>query len=232
MAIGKLGQWVMLTAKPPTAPSPPKLSFHWATPFIERTVLKRQMTFYPYGSHRDKPVVRNIDPDDERVINEMGKYEPNWAGAAGIQFLGEKIRIFPHEYTKDHSMKLFLEEDGALIFHPFDSVKRAVRNYGDEKKRIIDAALLDGCTELQAQMVAEGLDPELGEVPPTGWYEMCEAYASVFCRPFEMAITPKPEAPRPSNEIYNDWKESEELEIEEIIKDHQRVSGRGRRKKK
>ena len=54
-----------------------------------------------------------------------------------------------------------------------------------------EEALVDGCNEEQAYMVAMGVkitDAEL-EIPPLGWYRAKREYMEYFCRDHEMTET-------------------------------------------
>ena len=82
-------------------------------------------------------------------------------------------------------MKLYMEE-GVLIKHELEEVTHATKALSGAKKLIIEQALLDGCSEFQAELVAMGKDPLLGEIPPTAWYEVHPDLASIYCHDWEM----------------------------------------------
>jgi len=203
--------WIMLRRKPPTRPSPPKLSFHWSEPWLDgrhsdadlavKKLLNHVESTDPDGrlggaeyrelmrKHKVQ-VNTGYSPANNAFLDFWGQLCPDWSEARAIIFMGEQIRVFPHEYELNHSMKEYIEA-GALIFHEYPEVTHALDVLSPAKKMIFEQALLDGCNEMQAQLVSMGKDPFLAEFPPTGWYEMHPEYASAFCRPYEMTITPK-----------------------------------------
>lgn len=52
------GKWIMLTKKLPTNPSPPKLSIHWATPYMDTPkmdeAIKKQLLYMSNQPWDDK----------------------------------------------------------------------------------------------------------------------------------------------------------------------------------
>ena len=56
------------------------------------------------------------------------------------------------------------------------------------KKEIYEQALVDGCNENQAMLVALGVDITIpdAEVIPIGWYKFRREYAQIFCYDWEM----------------------------------------------
>lgn len=171
--------WIMLTKKLSTEKSPPKLSYHWAEswPMIEWAVKQERAI-------RSGEMVVMADGCLSSPVYEN---EPDWRYAVGIIFQGEKIRIFPHEFSKSEgSLRELVNGDG-VIFHPSETVAALARTLSVAKQTIKEAAMLDGCDEFEAELVAHGKDPfEAAELPPTGWYEVRPELASVFCYEDEM----------------------------------------------
>lgn len=169
--------WVMLTAKLPTSVSPPKMSVHWAIPWPNMS----------YAAAQAKRLGEDYDVEADRFVDELCfGFEGNWARARAIFYRGEKLRIFPHEFSvlKPENMRLYVEE-GAIELVEDDLVTRYL---GDRSLKtrtqheVYGAALVDGCDHWQAMMVALGEDPfGGGEFPPVGWWRMTKAYADYFC---------------------------------------------------
>jgi hypothetical protein len=119
--------------------------------------------------------------------------EPNWAGAVAILYGGEKIRVFPHEYSKlaDERLKEYVAESHELVLG--DTVESEQLSteleISPEKQALVDAALLEGASLSEAKLMACGLySPEEGtEVKPSGWYRCKREYAEVYCTEREMA---------------------------------------------
>lgn len=206
---GEHDMWIMLTQKPPTTISPPKLSFHWAVPWTHDKYSKPDKEAKAAQKKAEKLYgIKELDRTvrQQRIIDDAEKgpctyLEPekcfydeihagkqaDWDGALAIFFDDEKIRVFPHEYTSGSSMKEYLEGD-ALIKHPLSASAHESKNFRGSKKLLVEHALVDGCTQVQADLVAMGLDPFEAEIPPTAWYQMRPEYAEQFCRPHEMRI--------------------------------------------
>ena len=170
--------WIMLTKKLPIEKSPPKLSFHWAEPWpmIEWAVKQERAV------RSGKIIVLGDGTLGSSVFNK----EPDFRYAVGIIFQSEKLRVFPHEFSKAASSLRELVNGGGVIFHPSETVAALAQTLSVAKQAIKDAAMLDGCDEFQAEMVAYGKDPFEAELPPSGWYEVKPELASVFCYDTEM----------------------------------------------
>ena len=127
-----------------------------------------------------------------RCLHPFGA-EPNWAGALAILYGGEKIRVFPHEYSKlaDERLKEYVAESHELVLG--DTVESEQLSteleISPEKQALVDAALLEGASLSEAKLMACGLySPEEGtEVKPSGWYRCRREYAEIYCTEREMA---------------------------------------------
>ncbi len=103
-------------------------------------------------------------------------------GAMQIKFAGENIRVFPEEFSdvKLESMKEYTE---IFTFHPTDLWNGLGTKPTDpDEKFIFEAALLDGCTEYQANNIVNGGNIEsVDDFPsPLGWYECPLEYGLMF----------------------------------------------------
>lgn len=99
-----------------------------------------------------------------------------------IQFAGEQIRVFPEEFT-DVTVKGMKQYTELFKFHPTDLWNGLGTKPTDpDEKFIFEAALLDGCTEYQANNIVNGGDIEsVDDFPaPLGWYECPLEYGLMF----------------------------------------------------
>ena len=181
--------WIMVKTKLPTVVSPPKMSIHWSTPWPNKSIAESQKL------HSEKalklnfqnPIYEYDEKDDTHFILPFGSV-PNFARARAIIYKDEKIRVFPHEFSEisKESMRLYIQEKAIKL----QFSERVASVWKDQKlskgKNIIfDAALLDGCDDYEAMMVALGQGPS--EIPPPiGWWKLREEYASQFCYEEEM----------------------------------------------
>jgi hypothetical protein len=197
--------WILLRQKLPTAVSPPKMAILWSVPWPHHEYAVRQATLEHddirkrailkrrKGKKSDDEEVELLPPDQLMVVNQMG-CEPNWNGARKIQFDGESLRVFPHEFTPVPSERLrFYIDEGVYELIPEGAASEAViEDLMEGDKRVLwEHALVDGCTDAQAKMVALGIDITLPdvEVPPVGWYRCRPEYAAHFCYEDEMEET-------------------------------------------
>ncbi len=169
--------WIMLTKKLPTIVSPPRMSIHFSEP-------------WPHGTAQEKTTAQH------KAMHEIGigifGFEHDWSNARAIFFRGERIRVFPDEfsilsadrmseYSKDSHM--LIEEDVTG-----KTVTEAISLRGT-RKTIYEAALLDGCNHYEALMVASGSDLKGGLMPPIGWWKIRDEYGLIFCSSRELEIT-------------------------------------------
>lgn len=170
--------WIMLKVKLPINPSPPKMSIHWGVPWPDLKYHKKIMEQMKYPFN----IVMRGNENNEIFHSVFGK-EPNWKNAIGIQYKGEKIRIFPHEFCKitKNNFRMYIEEN-AFELVPTTEAERLFmnRNLSKGQRFIYDAAQIDGCNNYEAMMVAMNRDPT-DEPPPIGWYKLREEYANTFC---------------------------------------------------
>ena len=191
--------WIMLIKKLPTNPSPPKMSIFWSIPWPDVKVIERQRMQLTDPLKRQRSycdIPKTLTVREEKGLtgdiyfNYFGFQEPQWNGARKINYKGEQIRVFPHEFSELtlENLKMYLEDSHELIPGTvaeediMDSVLRG------NKRRIYDAALVDGCTEYEARLMAMGVDVADGhyEIPAIGWYRIRPEYGHVFCYEREM----------------------------------------------
>lgn len=192
--------WVMMTTKLSTKPSPPKMSIHWAIPWPDRKHSERQfdmifeakVNYIMRDGKKRKRRARSPHEDTSLKYSNKSKLyygplgnEAHWAGARKILYKDEYIRIFPHEFsilTVDN-MHSYIKESHDFV--PGNAAERQIEidlTDGDSST-IRDAALLDGCNEEQALLMALGLDvsDESKFPPPIGWYKIKPEYGATFC---------------------------------------------------
>lgn len=180
--------WILLTAKLPTKPSPPKLSIFWSLPwpenkYVEKLRGKKRFTKTFFGGDIPDWIERQ-NYEDARDANE-------WEGARKIRYKDENIRIFPHEFNPVETK--FIEDmlnGGAHTLIPESPAEEAViqRTLRKGEREIYEAAIVDGATEAQAMATALRQDVTLPDwkFPPVGWYKPNPEYAIYYCEPWEM----------------------------------------------
>jgi hypothetical protein len=187
--------WIMLIKKLPTVVSPPKLSIFWAVPWLA-------------DMHKLSKREEQLQDEFDRSYKMFGM--PDWDNAVAIFYKGEKIRVFPHEFSKMTRGKMheyIIGNEGFLTSHELvtadviTAAQKRLDEITDEAlKPIRDAALLDGASPEMAMQIAMGVDvlvPDEGiedpdddcGFPPIGWYRCHEEYAKYFCNPSEMEET-------------------------------------------
>jgi len=193
----------MLKVKLPTNPSPPKMSIHWSMPwpnmeYHERLMKKsgmRQRVFGPiidtdgheidFGDDSSYTKQRKKDFEEQESFFDgllVGNI-PNWKNAVGIFYQNERIRVFPHEFSKilKDNFRIYLEDDTFELIPNVEAEKQFMdKNLSKGQRFIYDAAQVDGCNNYEAMMVAMGRYPQ-DEPPPMGWYKLREEYANIFC---------------------------------------------------
>ena len=158
---------------------------------------------------RNKTARRKLDVSDPELLilaekvkkhtsffSSLGFFEHNWAGARKILYKNESIRIFPDEFSEvtDESMKIYTIDDGlGNISHkliPGNVAEATMLEHILETDQhfVKEAAILDGCTEQQAILVALGLDilDGFADNKPLGWYKCKKKYAQVYCHDYEL----------------------------------------------
>jgi hypothetical protein len=182
--------WIMMRQKLPCEASPPKLSIFWSTPWPNEEYARSQ------AEENDDGELEFVPPEKTFALSNspFGGLEHNWNGARRIRFDDKDLRVFPNEFTVIPSERLlFYIENGVyeMVAEGVASDILAQDMVEGEKKVLWEHALVDGCTDAQARLVAMGVDITLPDpiVPPTGWYRCHPAYASHFCHEEEMTET-------------------------------------------
>lgn len=207
--------WIMLIVKLPTDPSPPKMAIFWSVPWpdpehqkYQEMVLAGEKIGYTDQTNEldatandlarqinrrrsrrldNSSSLASIQDEEDRCFN---KVSPNWIGARRIAYLGENIRVFPHEFTEQSvaNMREYIFSDvpsHELVVSnaPGEMMMRDIKS--GTRKTIYDAALIDGCNNAQALATAWGKDITLpdAEFPPIGWYRCTMEYTRLFCTP-------------------------------------------------
>jgi hypothetical protein len=187
--------WVMLIKKIACVVSPPKMSIHWAEPWP----MARQ---HRQAKEKLKAARKCLDSSQEfcseedicgfsnqPIIHDVRRA----SGAMGIIFMGEHIRIFPEEFTAvpDDCLEEYIDiKDGSHILIEYQAETGAntpSQWTNKDQKLLYEAALLDGCTPLQAMSVMAGRD--VSTVPVMGWYRAKPEYGRYFCKDEELEIT-------------------------------------------
>jgi hypothetical protein len=194
--------WVMLIKKLQTIVSPPKLSLHWAEPWpmddkYTRRLAERVKSANKYCD-RDEGFIPYDEVADAFSGQPLVYEERRLRGAMCIVFMGERIRIFPEEFSvvSAQNMAEYInpaEGSHYLIEEDIEASRVQVPSTWEskEKKLLFEAALLDGCSIVQAFNVMEGKDVDFDAdlFPPVmGWYRAKEEYSKMFCRAGEDEI--------------------------------------------
>lgn len=110
----------------------------------------------------------------------MGR-EDNPALKVQIMIGEEPVGILSYEYSKltAENMNVYLEEVSHYLV-PQSNISHEILELTRRQHFIKDAALLDGCTPHQADMVALGKDPEVDFPPPLGWYKAQDTLVEMF----------------------------------------------------
>lgn len=199
--------WIYLKNKLPTNPSPPKLSIHWATPWgdsspaiAQQAELERvEDDIMVYGE--DFRIIEKIDDAYIRYNPlAMFGYEHDEINAVGINYKGERLKLFPNEFNivKPENMKLYIfgdsnfpdEDSASHHLVPSSEVDTLLLKTAEETalRHVKEAAMLDGCNEAQALALLMGMDIEsaIAEFPPVGWYRCRVEYACMFADEWEL----------------------------------------------
>lgn len=175
------GFWIIITAKLPTNPSPPKLSIHWAVPWpLDQSKIDDQVKRSVY--------LDNENMGDEYFWNDSpggqpwGK-EPNVRLPVKIHYKDNDIRVWKHEFnylTPDRMRDYVTGGDTGgdathILMEGTKSDQALLRAAMDTDLRgIYDAALIDGCNPEMAKLLAMGMEfnDEVLEFPPICWYKL------------------------------------------------------------
>jgi hypothetical protein len=193
----------MLIKKLTTEVSPPRLSIHWAEPWpmddrhIKNAVKRKEDAKRFYWGREEYP-------GDDEICDPFFGYpitmeERRFRDAMGIVFMGERIRIFPEEYSVVSAKNMAeyidpVEGSHYLIEEDIEAGRDQIPSVWEskEKKLLFEAALLDGCSIVQSLNVMEekDVDFDVDLFPPVmGWYRAREEYARIFCSRDEGEIT-------------------------------------------
>lgn len=190
--------WIMIIKKLPTDPSPPKMSIFWSVPWPddENANEQKQRIRATLEYRNDVECDRLWEPDEDAtwLPDGLGRKEPNWIKARRINYKGQSIRVFPHEFTEQTvaHMREYIYSDmpsHELVTSDVAGEMTMRDIHSGVRRGIYDAALLDGCNDAQATAVAWGKDITIedNEFPAIGWYRCVPEYAGIFCDEWEMA---------------------------------------------
>jgi hypothetical protein len=185
----------MLIKKIACVVSPPNMSIHWAEPWPmvrrhrqAKEKLKAAQK-YLYGNQEFCSEEDVCGFGGQPIIHDVLRT----SGAMGIIFMGEHIRIFPEEFTtvSDDDLEEYIDiKNGfhTLIEYQAGTGANIPSQWMDKDQKLLyEAALLDGCTPLQAMSVMVG--GEVSTVPVIGWYRIKPEYGRFFCKDEELEIT-------------------------------------------
>jgi hypothetical protein len=185
----------MLIKKIACVVSPPKMSIHWAEPW---PMVRQHRQAKEKLKAAQKYLYSNQEFCSEEDICGFGG-QPiihdvrRTSGAMGIMFMGEHIRIFPEEFTaiSDDCLEECIDiKEGSHILIEYQAetgTNTPSQWMNKDQKLLYEAALLDGCTPLQAMSVMAG--GEVSTVPVMGWYLIKPEYGRFFCKDEELEIT-------------------------------------------
>ena len=180
----------MLIKKLPVIISPPRMSIFWSTSWPYEIKLRVKYK-----------VANNYFCDEEDEKFHPHGFEPDCKNARRILYKGENIRVWPHEFTavSPEHMKMYVMEDCSHELVTVEFLDHVEYEGSRSKALILDkvttpiyeAALIDGCTESQAKLIAMGMDitAEEPEFPPIGWYRIKKEFGLVFCTEEELEET-------------------------------------------
>ena len=175
--------WILLTAKLPTKPSPPKLSIFWSLPWPNKVIVKQEREWVGKA--------KSVFSEDNWFIADAKRNADEWEGARQIRYKSKELRVFPHEFnpTTTERMELYINE-GAHTLVPESPAEEAViqKTLKKGEREIYEAAIIDGATEAQAVATALRQDITIPDwkFPPIGWYKPKPEMAAYFCYPWEM----------------------------------------------
>ena len=193
--------WIMLIKKLPTEISPLKLSLFYSYKLkpteqeIERVLKAHDTEGYVYNNFIKSHYIDEQAKKTFKRIERMDKipdlfgwgYVPNELRAVWINYKNEKIKVYPHEYSiiTPENLKLYMTNSHELVPDNYGTEQLKNISLTKGQRFIYDAALIDGCDEYQAMMVALGKDPS--EIPPPiGWWRCKQEYAKIYCFDEEM----------------------------------------------
>ena len=177
--------WIMLIKKLPTVVSPPRLSIFWSEVWPRDRESKQQQDQLKRGILEDY--------GGDCYWDSLRLKEPRFDESMKIMYKDEAIRVFPHEFsvlTSDR-MNFYLEEGAydlvAGTVAEADVIETALNGV---KRVIFEEAVLDGCTDIEARLMAMGIDvSQKYEIPPIGWYKIKREAGLIFCSEYELEET-------------------------------------------
>jgi hypothetical protein len=189
--------WVMLIKKLPVVVSPPRGSLFWAVPWENRFLLdslvKRMKQYQKlYGLTNEEAL------DSTASFCGPNSYQEEidiLKTSVGINFLGERIKLWNTEYSivSDEHMDTYLDEKNQMydLMADGQAVEPVKIDFKSKEERLYyEAALLDGCNTAQAQRVMVGMEPDISVYPPIGWYRLKKDYADKLgFTDYEQSIT-------------------------------------------
>lgn len=186
--------WIILTVKLPTRPSPPKLSIFYAAPWpMEGDLLRQQKADYNAKHEFDIPQAPPYEQADSRLLDRCGfGFEANLSQTLKIRYKGEDIRVFRHECNDltDDRLEDYLSDSHVRVpQHATAQVIHEMLNDPQSELRLIfDAARLDGATLAQALFTALRADPDnaASRIGESFWWRCRHEYASYWCTSDEM----------------------------------------------
>lgn len=146
--------WIMIIKELPLENPPPKYSIFWSTAWPSESRV---------GAKNEHPFVGV-------------EQTPDWDNARAIEYAGQRIRVFPHEFTpqRNENLQHFILEAQAYYLVPNNVAEE--RHIGlvleGELKHIYEQALLDGANHNQAMLLTLEQDVSLpdGDFYPIGYY--------------------------------------------------------------
>lgn len=181
---------------------PKFLGVYWAVPWIEKEHLKRDfirfyLSVYDRMGVKQSELEDELDlylfdnihdhtkfPEQFQksiqdflkspVYPDMWGASPNSAMAVKLVVNNEAVKVWGYEYKELSSEKLkcFVEAGWYELRMATVAEQQFEFTLDNDTRPIYDAALVDGCTEFEAKLVAMGVDIiDRIEIPPIGWYE-------------------------------------------------------------
>lgn len=200
--------WIMLTTKLSTHPSPPKLSIFWSTPWplddyvakLDEIKGRMRRAAERLGATIDAVTLdakarEEYDEKHGEFATPFGR-NPDFLNARRIHFDSHDLRVWPHEFsvmTAD-KMHYYIAVEEAYTLRPEGvgkgaATERLIANatLDTDQRFVRDAALVDGCTDQQALLVALGQDVlEPSTFEPLGWYKLTNKQAiNAYCHAWE-----------------------------------------------
>lgn len=176
--------WIMLIKCLPIQNPPPKYSIFWSTPWPNEGQTGKQKKHIKIA----QDVLDYHGPDEFGGLYAYTPFglEPNWSLARAIEFQGQRIRIFPHEFTTQsgQNLDLFINQEQAyeLVADNVAGEQSINVILDGEMKPIYESAMLDGANHNQALLTVMGMDITIpdADFPPIGYYVLREEYRELL----------------------------------------------------